>query len=287
MPRPVASRNGVAESDGRASVLSVARALRILELLASSSHGLRLAEIAASLGADRANALRILGEMEHRGFVFKDAISDRYKLTFLITALGFRHLEATGLSQWAQPILDRLAEKTREMVRMTVVEDGTLRWIARAQGANSVLIIDPDMGNDVVLHTTASGKAWLATLDRGEALRLVLRRGLDARTPHSITSAEQFAAELDRTAERGYGLAIEEGDLGVLAIAAPIWARGNDGTPTAVGTVSVAGPVPRVSREQPEGWAPDVIAAARLLGETWGPYVVTFTNVSLRHPPSG
>ncbi len=287
MARIGVTHNSVAESDGRTAVLSVARALRMLELLASSTHGLRLAEIAASLGADRANALRLLAEMEHGGFVFKDPISDRYKLTFLITALGFRHLEATGLGQWAQPILDRLAEKTREMVRMTVVEEGTLRWIARAQGANSALIIDPDMGNDVVLHTTASGKAWLATLDRADALRLVLRRGLEARTPRSITTAEAFSAELDRTADRGYGLAVEEGDLGVLAIAAPIWTRGNDGRRTAVGTVSVAGPVPRISPEQLETWAEDVTAAARLLGETWGPYVVSFTDVSLTPRPGG
>lgn len=251
------------------SAVSVERALDVLQLLAGDRHGLRLAEIAARLGADRANALRILGTMERRGFVLRDPISDRYKLTFLVTALGFRHLDAAGVDQWAQPILDELAARTRELVRLTVAEPDGLRWIARAQGANAGLIVDPDQGNEVTLHATASGRAWLACLPEDEALALLARRGLTPLTDRTLTDPEAQREELRRVRERGYGLALQEAVPGILAVAVAII---DDGTP--LGTVSVAAPTTRATIETLESWVPEIRRAATRLARMWGPYVV-------------
>jgi IclR family acetate operon transcriptional repressor len=257
-PRPAAG----------SSAVSVGRALDILQILAGDRHGLRLAEVAARLGADRANALRILGTMERRGFVLRDPISERYKLTFLVTSLGYRHLEAAGIDQWAQPILDALATRTRELVRLTVAEPDGLRWIARAQGADAGLIVDPDQGNEVALHATASGKAWLAELPDDRALGLVARRGLASRTGHTITDLERLRDDLARVRERGYGLARQEAEIGIVAIAVAIV---RDGQP--LGTVSVAAPSTRATPQAIDRWLAELRRAAEQLARLWGPYV--------------
>ncbi len=262
----------VAEAGALTAVMSVQRALDMLSLLAGNTDGLRLTEIAAELGADRANAMRILAEMERGGFVYRDAVSDRYRLTFQLTSLGFRHLEATGVEGWVQPILDHLARATRELVRMTVVDGHGLRWVAKAQFGKGALIVDPHMGAEVILNATATGKAWLSTHSDEDAIALVLRQGIRPNTPHTLVTTKDLVADLKRVRQRGYGTAVSEGELGVLAIAAPILTRTSNGTAMAVGTVSVVGPAQRVMPETLDEWAPAVIHAAGVLGDTWGPY---------------
>jgi len=258
-------------ANGTPSLTSVERSLDILLLLAGSRDGLRPAEIASKIGADRANVFRILNAMEERDFVFRDAVSDRYKLTFLVTSLGFRHLEAAGVGEWAQPILDSLAEETQELVRLAVGETDRLRWVARAQGAErGTVVIDPVQGKQVQLHASASGKAWLAQLPEDDAVRLVLRHGFQQYTPKTITSAEALRAELRLVRERGFGTADEEADLGVIAIAVAIVRNGRP-----LGTISVAAPTSRVTVNTLIQFVPQAKRAAALLAETWGPYVDT------------
>lgn len=250
------------------TITSVERSLAILALLAGSRGGLRLAEVAVALGADRANALRILSVMEEHGFVFRDLISDRYKLTFRMTALGFRHLEAAGVDQWAQPILDQLAAETEELIRLAAAERDGLRWIARAQGNSSRVIVDPVQGREVPLHATAAGKVWLAQLPADHAVQLVLRQGFVQRTPRTITTVEALRAELRRVRERGFGTVDEEADPGILSIAVAIFSGDRP-----VGTVSIAAPSLRATIDSLEGHLLLLRRAAALLGETWGPYV--------------
>ncbi|GIW10859.1 MAG: IclR family transcriptional regulator [Chloroflexi bacterium] len=244
------------------------RSLAILDRLAGQRAGLRLVEIAEAVGCDRASALRILTAMEEHGFIFRDPLSERYRLTFRVTALGFRHLEAAGVTQWAQPILDDLAAETRELVRLAAAERDTLRWIGRAQGAASTIIVDPAQGKAVPLHATAAGKAWLALLPEDDAIELVLRQGFHPQTTRTIRTLPELRAELRRTRERGYGTANEEADDGVLAIAVAIV---SDGRP--VGTVSVAAPTARATLATLERWLPQLRRAADQLAVTWGPYV--------------
>jgi DNA-binding IclR family transcriptional regulator len=176
-----------------------------------------------------------------------------------------RLLLATRLPELCQPILDRLAHETRELVRLTLVQDARLVWIAAAQGAPPGLMYQPAMHGDVVLHTTANGKAWLATLPPTEAMRILKARGLAAvgsSGPRALRSYEAIADDLQRTRLRGWGLAEEEAESGVAAIARAIRPRAPSGA--AVGTVSVAGPIVRVT---PERYARDDRGSAGIVRE--------------------
>jgi DNA-binding IclR family transcriptional regulator len=252
----------------QSSITSVDRCLRTLDLLAGNRAGVRIVDVATALRADRANALRILAAMEAAGFVFRDPNSDRFKLTFRMTALGFRHLEATGIGQWAQPILDQLAQETHRLVRLATAEADGLHWVARAQGAEGGVVLDPVQGREVPLHATASGKAWLASLPADEAIRLVLKHGFQRRTERTITSVDQLRRELERVRKLGFGTADEEADPGICAVAVVIVSGGRS-----VGTVSIAAPTVRANLKSLTDDVPLVQRAATLLGETWGPYV--------------
>jgi DNA-binding IclR family transcriptional regulator len=124
--------------------------------------------------------------------------------------------------------------------------------------------------NTVPLFATASGKAWLATLPREQALAILMKNGgvgsADRYGPNAVRTIEGFLREVKATARRGYGLALSEAEFGVTAVAAAI--RPDDGGP-ALGTVSVAGPSARITEKRAHELAPLVLQTARELSRMW------------------
>jgi len=100
-----------------------------------------------------------------------------YALTTKLPALGLSYLGGAGIIDIAQPIIDRLADISGELVRMALVDGDRLTFVGKAQGARSGLRYDPDMGIDVRLSCSAGGHAWLMTLSEERATELVARQG--------------------------------------------------------------------------------------------------------------
>jgi DNA-binding IclR family transcriptional regulator len=230
----------------------------VVELLASEARSMRLSEIADRLGLQRSGAHRQLTALRGLGWVEQDADTEQYRLTLKLAALGQRFLAGTQLLDVCQPILDRVAAASRELVRLAVVEKGELTTIAHAQGAQGSLICQSRVFPTLPLHVTASGKAWLATLSNEEALKLVLAAGFGAPGafgPHALRTADALLPELARTRARGYGLAIEEAEPGVAGVAVTITPAGG----IAQGVLAIAGPVVRMGAER----IPEMAAIAR------------------------
>jgi DNA-binding IclR family transcriptional regulator len=253
------------------TIAAVARCLNVIETLASAPTGLALGDLADRLAVPKSAAFRLLHALVDRGYVDQDADSLDYRLSLKVATLGFRYLDSARLPDPAQVALDTLAARTAEYCRMALVDGDGLVWVARAQGATQGLRYDPPMGRDVVLHATATGKAWLATLDEDEAVRLVLARGLEPRPgqgPLAVRTLDDLRRQLAATRDRGYALAIEEGEPGTVAIAAAFRQRDGDDAPVA-GTISVAGPQVRLTEGRVAELAAIVVAAARDITRWW------------------
>jgi DNA-binding IclR family transcriptional regulator len=246
----------------------VDRLMDILELLADEPNGLPLSDVARRLEMPKSAAHRLLSSLVNRGFAIQDDASQRYRLTVKLAALGFRILSGAGTSDICQPSLDRLAVRTGELVRLALVEGDTLFWIAKSQGALSGLRYDADLGQAVVLHATATGKAWLSTMSDEVAAGLVKRRGyvVPARFGKPVVRDHAgLLQELAATRARGFGMAVEEGEPGTCAMAMAI--LGRDGI--AVGTVSIAGPASRFTPERMKDVAPDLAATVNEIADLW------------------
>jgi DNA-binding IclR family transcriptional regulator len=160
---------------------------------------------------------------------------------------------------------------------MAVVTGGSLNWLADAQGARGGLMYYPlHVSGTVPLYATASGKSWLATMDKQSAISVVLAQGFNVAIspgPEVATNAHDLMQMLRETEQRGYGTAINEAESGVSAVAAAVRTHA-DGP--GVGTVSVAGPSVRMTPERIQALGPVVRVYADRLGEIW----------PLRHKPS-
>ena len=251
----------------RLSQSATRRSLDILELLSEAPDGLPLSDIGTRLRIPKSVAYRLLGLLADCGFVRQDAATARYGLTIKLTLLGLRHYAGTGLKDLIQPVLDRLAVSTGELVRVAIVEGKGMVWVAKAQGARFGLKYDPDTGHDVVLHATATGKAWLSTLPEDEALRIVSATRFRTPSrfgPNAVRTLKEFRRALAETRARGYGVAIEEGEPGTAAVAVPVRVGS-----TTVATLSAAGPVSRFTPAQRATLARHLSGAASELAAIW------------------
>jgi IclR family acetate operon transcriptional repressor len=250
---------------------SIDRVMRILDIIASEPEGVRVTDLATTLGLNRAIPHRLLAELIELGYVVQNPATERYRATFRLGSLGLRQLETAGIFRWAQDELHALAATSRELVRLAVASGAVLRFVAKAQGAGSALILDSASGSDVVLHATASGKAWLSTLSDDEARSILVSRGLAAKTPRTSTDLDRVMVELAKARQTGYAHTIEEMEPGVNAIASPVVPRGSlDGR--GVGTVSIAGPAARLTPEVLYSFAPALRQTAGTLGDQWHVY---------------
>ncbi|HET9045696.1 MAG TPA: IclR family transcriptional regulator [Casimicrobiaceae bacterium] len=247
------------------------RCLGIIELLADEASSLPLGEIAERLALPKSGAHRLLATLVDLGWAEQDSGTGFYRLTMRLAILGQRFYVATGIPDICQPLLDRLAHQSREFVRLAVVDADSLVWVAHAQGATGGLVYQPSLTtNTVPLYATASGKAWLATLGSERAIRNVVKSGAfddaDRYGPNVLRSTKALMREVEATAKRGYGIARNEAEPGVTALAAAILAR--DGSP-ALGTVSVAGPSVRMTDGRVRELALLVMQSAADLSSLW------------------
>ncbi|MEZ5931935.1 MAG: IclR family transcriptional regulator [Alphaproteobacteria bacterium] len=234
------------------TVAAVDRCLSLIEVLAGEAAPLELSELALRVGLPNSAAHRILSTLMARGWVVQDEASQNYALSLRLGLLAFRHLDASTTPDIVQNVLDQLARRTGEYCRLALLEGENLVWVARAQGATGGLRYDPDMGQEIVLHATANGKAWLATLPENEALRIVCARGFGAPHglgPRAMGSVDELRCHLARTRRQGYATAIEEAEAGTAALAVPFFCDIGETAPVA-GTISVAGPLLRIRPER-------------------------------------
>lgn len=257
----------------------VTNAMHVLELLAPHPEGRRVTEIAERLGVNKAIAHRLLAALVNAGYVHQDPRTSSYFATHSLGALGLRQLSSSAVETWAQRSLDSLAAECEELVRLAVATNDSLKWIAKAQGANSSLRIDPVMGQDAVPHATASGKAWLATLSPDRVATVLAHESRLDVAPRSPLDRSALQAELDEVRHRGYATTIEEMDLGISAVAAAIHGAGPGREAT--GTISIAGPSVRMTRARMAELSPRLIAAAADISRSWPSYTYLVADEEL------
>ena len=252
-------------------VASVDRCLDLVEALAARPDGVALGALAEALTLPKSAVHRLLQALAARGYVIQDAATQDYQLSLKLVALAFRHLDAGRLPDAAQGILDRLARESHEYCRIALVDSEGLAWAARAQGATQGLRYEPAMDGTVVLHATATGKAWLSTLADEQALAIVYRRGFATPPtfgPRVVKTGDELRAQLAETRSRGYALAIDEGEPGTVAIATTFRAFQSPEAPVA-GTLSIAGPRSRIDDGRVRVLAALLPPAAAELASVW------------------
>jgi DNA-binding IclR family transcriptional regulator len=236
------------------------RSFKVLELLAGHAQGCTLSALAAELDMPLSATHRLLTELVRCGYVRQDQSHGEYVLTIKLVSLGLSFLSSSGIVDVAQPLLDRLAAQSGELVRLAVVDGDALTFVAKAQGATKGLRYDPDMGLSVTLSCSAAGHAWLSTMSDEEALERVARQGFGKPEnfgPKAPTTVKALLTYLRAARKRGFSMINEVFAPAMTAMAAPV----RVGRGAVIGVVTIAGPLVRLTEER-------MLALGPLLMET-------------------
>jgi DNA-binding IclR family transcriptional regulator len=218
-----------------AAVQSVDRALSVLEILAAHGEA-GVTEVAAELGVHKSTAFRLVAVLESRGFVEQLADRGKYRLGFGVVRLAGAAATQLDIAQEGRPICEALAADLEETVNIAILDSDRAVNVSQVRGP-AALSTHNWVGQGTPLHATSSGKVLLAHSHDG-VRKAVLSRELPRFTAATITDPEALQDHLDRIVERGWGATVEEYEVGLNAVAAPV--RGPEGD--VIAALSVSGP---------------------------------------------
>jgi DNA-binding IclR family transcriptional regulator len=197
-------------------------------------------EISRELEIHKSTAYRLLTTLRDRGLVEQDAATEKYRLGFGLVLLARAVRADLDILRCARPVCERLSERSGETVTLAVLEGDDAVIIHQSISRASALSVDWT-GRHTPLHATAAGKIFLAYMPEDQ-LQSILGRPLERFTENTIIDPASLKDHTSKILDEGYGCTVEELELGLNAIGAPI--RGAEGA--VVGAVSVSGPAFRL-----------------------------------------
>jgi IclR family KDG regulon transcriptional repressor len=247
---------------------SVGNAARLLKVFLSREKELGVSELARRLGLGKSTVHRLLTTLVSEGLVEQNAETGAYRLGLVMFELGQAVRVHMDLHAAVGPVLASLREETHESCQVGVLDGHEVVYVDRLESSHTLRLMN-ETGRRVPVHCTSSGKVLLAHLSP-EALDLVLAAApLTQLTPRTIVDPVQLRADLEKVRVRGWSEAVEEREIGVASIAAPI----RDTSGLVIAAVSIGGPAARMGAQQRRRLADTVVeageAASRRLG--WSP----------------
>ena len=243
-------------------VQSVDRALTILEILARSSE-CGVTEIATALAVHKSTAFRLVATLEQHGLVEQVEGRGKYRLGIGLLRLAGATSARLDVVQEARPLCKQLAAQTGETVNLATLSGNSALYLDQVAGS-SALQSHNWVGQHIPLHATSNGKVLMAWLDDA-ALGDLLGR-LPAYTEATVTSKALLRKQLAGVRADGYAVAVDELEIGLSAIAAPVHNAHGD----VVCSISVSGPTFRLTPDRVTTVVPLVVEAADELSHRLG-----------------
>lgn len=235
----------------RSTVQSVARAFEILEIMSTGSDDMGISHIAEQTSLPLPTIHRILRTLVVNGYVYQTP-GRRYALGARLIPLSRNAGGSLGAS--LRPRLAAVVKQTHESGSVAMYDREFARYIAHVPSEQSMRMF-AEVGNQIDLHATGSGKALLSMMADAEIREILQRTGMRALTSETITDIETMMVEIEHVRRRGYAMDLEEHELGVNCVAVPIHG------PILL-AMSISGPQPRMTRHTVEHAVPILVSAA-------------------------
>ncbi|WP_410875546.1 IclR family transcriptional regulator [Nocardia sp. A7] len=252
-PAPENLWTGSGPATGVPPTSMIERMTLILDAFDAATPTLTLLGLAERTGLPRSTVHRILDQMIRLRWL--SHTPGGYRLGLRVLELGGLAAEQNELREVVGPLLYELSQRTGLVGHLAVLDGREVLFLDRSGGRGRV-VIPTRVGGRLPAHSTAVGKALLATLEPGIA-EASLRGNTVARTARTIVDRAELHRELARIRNRqGVAVDTEESMPGVGCVAVPIRGRG-----VAVAAISLSGTV------KGERTALDTARLARALAE--------------------
>jgi DNA-binding IclR family transcriptional regulator len=239
---------------------SIDRAATLLVHLLDSEGPTTLAELTEAADLPKSTTSRLLSTLERHGLVHQAGQRGSFEPGPAIMRFAHRGAVERSLLELSEPSLEALSKESGETVNLAVPSAFGVEHLAQVDAAH-FLGTGQWVDRRVDYHSTANGKVFLAfgagELPSGRLSRL---------TPHTITDRDQLEAQLDQVRADDFATAIDELEVGLSAMAAPV--RGPTGD--VIAALSLSGPTMRLTPSRIAGLRPVLTNEARALSERLG-----------------
>jgi DNA-binding IclR family transcriptional regulator len=218
---PPTSSDAADSKEGRGSIQVIDRMMNLIDALSRHADPVSLKQLALDTELHPSTAHRILAAMCARGFVARTEGSN-YRLGIRLLELGNLVKSRISVRDVAMPAMLRLHASTGESVNLGVRADDEIIYVERTSSGRSAVRVVHIVGGRAPLHTTATGKLFLAEETPAALREYAQRTGLPSNTSASITQLRALEHELDRVRRHQLAYDMEEVELGVRCIAAGI-----------------------------------------------------------------
>ncbi|HET6172547.1 MAG TPA: IclR family transcriptional regulator [Gaiellales bacterium] len=239
---------------------AIERAAQLLVLVLDQEHPTTLGELARLTHLPKSTASRVVAALERNALVQRDSARGAIRPGPALLRFAQRGVEDADLIELAQPVLNALATESGETINLGVPAPAGVNHLAQVDSRHMIGAANW-VGRTVAFHPGANGKVFLAfgaaVLPQGELTRF---------TPHTICDRERIVAALDTIRAVGYATAIDELEVGLSAVAAPV--RGANGA--CIAALSISGPSFRLGPSQLDHMGALLVEQAAVLSTRLG-----------------
>lgn len=246
-------------------IVSVCRALSILELFDAHTAELGITEMAERLDLHKSTLAGLVYTLENSGYLEQNPTTRKYRLGVKLVERAFVALGHLEVTRVALPHLERLRNWRNETVNLAVLDGDEVVYIERLLGSQT-LGMRSEVGKRAMAHSTALGKALLSQLPKSELDVFLANCDLPPVTPNTITEPQELKRELELVRSRGYAVDMEEDQVGGACIAAPIF----DHKGKAIAAVSISVPMARLSPSEIPHFGAKVMGTAQAISQDLG-----------------
>lgn len=238
---------------------SVGTAVALLKCFTAEEHELGVTDLARKLGVAKSTVHRLARTLIADGMLEQNPENERYRLGIALFGLGALVRRRMNLSSEARQDLFALRQATGETVQLAILDGHEIMFVYNLESTQAIRV-NSDIGVRKPALSTASGRAILA-FQPDDVVGAALAGQLDRRTPKTETDPQRLWRLIEEVRQRGFAIEDEESESGMRAVAAPV--RGVGGA--VVGSVAVAGPVQRLTKDTLGRIAPLVIKTAEAI----------------------
>lgn len=240
-------------------IQSIERAFSVLLAVATEPAG--ITDVARRVALPVSTVARLLATLEHLEAVIRQDDGVTYRIGPTVSSLAAGN--DSTLTGRARPFLAELVDRVHETAGLSVPEGDEVLYLDHVENDNAVQIRDWT-GERTPLHVVASGLIFLAFSVEAR-VKAYAKRGLEMPTEHSIGSPAQLEQRVRDVRSRGFAWTVDELQIGISAIAAPVRNRAGD----VVAAIHCHGPTYRFpSAADRADIETAVVAAARRLSDT-------------------
>jgi IclR family acetate operon transcriptional repressor len=229
--------------------------VHVVEALEPTSFGV----LAESTGLPKSTTSRLVRALERQGLVQRAGARGGIRPGPVLLRFAQRAVPDANLVELADEALRQLAEDSGETINLAVPTPLGVDQLVQLDSRHFIGSTNW-VGRRLPYHCTANGKVFLAF---GAA---PMPDELERVTERTITAPEKLARELTAIRARGYATAIDELELGLSALAAPVHGADRE----VVAALSVSGPTIRLTRRRLARLAPALLEQARRLSARLG-----------------